>query len=116
MGTGHDAMDVRMMMEILAPGMKHGDEPNLGAEVGGIGRDSSQRLGRRFEQDRIDRRFVLESDLRHRRRQREHDMEVRHRQQFGLSCGKPLRPSSTLALRAMPITAGIIGAAHQPAI
>jgi hypothetical protein len=112
----HDAMDVRMMVQVLAPSMEHGDEPDLGAEMLRIGRDGAQRLGRRPEQEGVDRRLVLEGDLGHRCRQREHDVEVRHRQQLGLSGRKPLRPSRTLALRAMPVTAGIIGAAHQPAI
>ena len=31
--AGHDAMDVRMMVQVLAPGMEHGDEADLGAEV-----------------------------------------------------------------------------------
>jgi hypothetical protein len=45
----------------------------------GIGRDGGERLSGRAEQDRIDHGLVLEGDLADRRRQREDDMEVRHR-------------------------------------
>ena len=77
----HDAMDVRMMVQVLAPDMEHGEEADLGAEMLGIGGDDAQRLGCGPQQDGIDRLLVLEGDLGDRRGQREHDMEVRHRQQ-----------------------------------
>ena len=37
--------------------------------------------------------------------QREHDVEVRHRQQLGLALGEPLLGGGALALRAMPVAA-----------
>ena len=53
--AGHDAMDMRMMVQVLAPGVEHGDEADLGAEMLRIGGDGAQRLGRRPEQDGVDR-------------------------------------------------------------
>src|SRR3546814_4377042 len=50
----HDAMNVRVMMQVLAPRMEHGDEADLGAEMLRVGRDPAQRLGRRPEQDGVD--------------------------------------------------------------
>ena len=79
------------MMQVLAPGVEHGDETDLGAEMLRVGGDRAQRLGRRAEQDGVDRLLVLEGDLGDRRRQREDDMEVRHRQQLGLPGGQPRR-------------------------
>ena len=105
-----------MVMQVLAPGVQHGDHADLGAEMLGIGGDGAQRLGRRPEQDGVDHRLVLESDLGERRRQREDDMEVRHRQQLGLTGGEPFGARQTLALRAVPVAAGIVGAADQAAI
>ena len=61
------------------PGVEYGDEADLGAEVLRVGGDPAQRLGRGPEQDGVDRLLVLEGDLGHRSRQREHRMEVRHR-------------------------------------
>jgi len=46
-------MDMRMMLQILAPGMEHGNEPDLGAEMARISSDREQRLGRRLEQDSV---------------------------------------------------------------
>ena len=104
------------MVQVLAPGMEHGEEADLGAEMLRIGGDRAQRLGRGPEQDCVDRRLVLERDLGRRRRQGEHDMEVRHRQQLGLTGGKPLDAGLPLALRAMPVVARVIGAADEAAI
>ncbi len=109
-------MDVRMVMQVLAPGVEHGDDADLGAEMLWVGTDRAERLGRRPEQDGVDRLLVLERDLGNRRRQREDDVEVRHRQQLGLTCGEPGGARPALALRTVAVAAGVIGAADQSAI
>ena len=43
-------------------------------------------------------------------------MEVRHRQQLGLPGGEPLGAGLALALRAVPVAAGVVGAADEAAI
>ena len=43
-------------------------------------------------------------------------MAVGHRQQLGLTCLEPLGARQTLALRAMSVAAGVVGAANQPAV
>jgi hypothetical protein len=108
-------MDVRMVMQVLAPGVEHGDEADLGAEMLWVGADRAERLGRCLEQDGVDRLLVLERDLGDRRRQREHDMEIRRRQQLGLPGRQPFGTRLPLTLRAVPVPAGIVGAAHQSA-
>jgi hypothetical protein len=97
-----------MMMQVLSPGVEHRDQPDLGAEVLGIGSDDAQRLGCGSEQDGVDHGFVLECDLGDRHRYGDDNMEVRHRQQIGLAVGQPRGPGQPLALRAMPVAAGII--------
>ena len=37
-------MDVRMVLQVLAPGVEHSDKADLGPEVAGIGGDRAQRL------------------------------------------------------------------------
>ena len=88
-------MDVRMMLQGLAPGVKNHGHTELGAEMPGLGRDGGECLGRGAEQDRVDNGLVLERDLAGRRRQCEDDMKVRHRQQFGLPIREPLGPRQT---------------------
>lgn len=80
-------MNMRMVLQVLAPGMEHADEADFGAEMCGIGGDRGQRFGRRLEQDRVHRRLVLKGDFGGRRRQCKDDVEIWHRQQFGLALG-----------------------------
>ena len=108
-------MDVRMVMQILAPAMQHGDEADLGAEMPGIGGDRAQRLSCRLEQDRIDRNLVLESDRRNLGRQREHNVEIGNRQKLVLPRSEPFPAGLPLAFGAMPVAAGIIGHTDRPA-
>ena len=103
-------------MQVLAPGVQHRNKTDLSAEMLRVGRDGAQRLGRGPEQDCIDRRLVLERALGCRRRQGEHDMEVRHRQQLGLTGSEPLGARLPLALRAMPVAARVVGAADEAAV
>ena len=72
------------------PGMEHGGDADPGAQMLGIGGDSEHGVGRRFEQEIVDHGLVLVGDVGDRRWQREHHMEVRHREEFGLAFGEPL--------------------------
>jgi hypothetical protein len=58
----------------------------------------------------------VERDLGGRCRQGEHDVEVWHRQQFSLAFGEPVGARQALALRTVPVAAGVVGAADQPAV
>ncbi len=104
------------MLQGLAPGVEHGDDADLGAEMLGIGGDGAQRLGRGAEQDGVDDGLVLEGDLGDRRRQGEDDVEVRHRQQLGLPGREPFGAGQPLALRAVAVAAGVVGDAGRAAI
>ena len=69
----------------------------------------AQRLRRRPEQDVVDDCLVLERDILDRRRHGEHNVEIRHVEQFGLAVCDPLGTRQALALRAVSITAGVVG-------
>ena len=56
----------------------------------------------------VDDGLVLVGDVGDGRRQREHDMIVRHRQQIGLARGQPVLCRRALALRAMPVAARVV--------
>src|SRR5271169_4250054 len=92
-----------MMMQVLSPGVQDGHQPDLGAEMPGIGSDDAQRLGGGREQDAVDDGLIVERDLGDRCRHSEDDVEVRYRQQLGLSVGQPLSTRQPLALRAVPV-------------
>ncbi len=72
-------MDMRVILQVLAPGVQHRDEANLGTEMSRIGRKPAQRLGDGAKQDGIDRLLVLEGDCCNRLRHGEHDVEVADR-------------------------------------
>ncbi len=105
-------MDVRMMLQGLAPGVENHGHTELGAEMPGIGRDGGECLSRRAEQDRVDDRLVLERDLADRCRQCEDDMKVRHRQQLGLPIREPFCPGQSLALGTVTVAARVVSDAR----
>jgi hypothetical protein len=102
--------------EVLPPSVQHRGHADRGPEMLGIGGDGLHRLGRRAKQDVIDDRLVLQRNAGDRRRHSEHDMEVRNRQQVALAIREPLGAGETLALRAVPVAAGIVGNAGLTAI
>src|ERR1700746_3425326 len=96
------------MADRCGPGVAHGGDADASAEMFGIVRDRENGLARCLEQQIVDHRFVLISEVSDRRRQREDDVEVGHRQELGLALGEPLRCRCGLAVVAMPITARVI--------
>jgi hypothetical protein len=83
--------------------VEHGGDTDASAEMFGIGRDRENGLARCLEQQIVDHRFVLISEVSDRRRQREDDVEVGHRQELGLALGEPLLCCCGLASWAMAI-------------
>ena len=60
--TGRDhAVDMRMMLKVLSPGVKHTQEADLRAEMFRIGRDLQQGGGTGAEQEVVDDLLVLQS-------------------------------------------------------
>ena len=88
--------------------MQDREDTDASAEVFGIGRDGEHGLGRSLEQDAVDCGLVLVGDIGDLSRQREHDVEVRHRQELGFALGQPLACLRSLALRTVPIATGVV--------
>jgi hypothetical protein len=103
-----DTMQVGMMEKILSPGVKHGEETDLGGQMFGIGSYGGQGLGRGSEQDAVDEIFVLVGDGSDVFGQRKNHVEVWAVQDFGFSFFDPLRTSERLAFGAMSITAAVV--------
>ena len=98
-----------MVGHCRAPGVQDGQDTDAGAEVLGIGRDRQHCLRRGFKQQVVDCGLVLIGDIGNLAWQAEHHVKVRHRQQLCLAFGQPLLCRRPLALRAMPVAAGVIG-------
>ena len=105
-------MDVRVVIEVLPPRVQHGCYSDVGTEMLLIGGNGGERLGRRREQQTVDLGLVLVRNRSDRRRQREDDVEVGHRQQFGLARFEPRLRGRPLALGTMAVAAGVIGDAR----
>jgi hypothetical protein len=89
--------------------VEHGGDADPGTQMLRVGGDCQHGLGRDLEQEIVDHGLVLVGDVGDRRRQREHHVIVRHRQQLGLAVGEPFLRGGALALRAMAVAAGIVG-------
>ena len=88
-------------MQVLTPGVQHGEEADGGAEVSGIGGDGRAGFPKRPGTGWY--RSVLGSEAPGGRSagEREHDVEIGNGQQFCLPLGEPLGASRGLALGAM---------------
>ena len=112
----HEAMQVGVVQQGLTPGVQHAEEADLGAEVGRVGGDPAQGLGRGMEQDVVDHRLVLEGDDGDLVRHREDDVEVGSIEQLRLAVRQPLGAGEGLALGAVPVAAGVVGDALVAAV
>ena len=74
-----------------------------------IGGDGAQGLGRDLKQQAVDQRLVGIGDRTDRRRQGEDDVVVLDRQQVDLAGLEPAPGGTGLTLRAMAVTAGVVG-------
>ncbi len=99
----HDAMQVRMEMQVLTPGVQHGKKADGSAEVFGVGGDGEQSFGSGLKQDGIDLSLVLKRQATDLLRKREDDVEIGDRQQLRLPFGEPLGAGRGLALGATAI-------------
>ena len=83
-------MQMRMMLQILTPGMEYGDEADLGAQVLGSRCDRAQGLGGGVKQDVVDYGFILIRDRSDCLGQRKDHMEVFNGKEIGLAIFQPL--------------------------
>jgi hypothetical protein len=108
--TGRDdTVDMGMKLQLLIPGMQHAEEADFGSEASGIAGDFEKSFCTGPEQQIIDDVFVLQSQGRQLRRQSEDDMGVGRGEKFAAPGLKPAFAGARLTLRAMPISAAVIG-------
>ena len=100
---GDDAVDVRMMLQTLVPGMEHAEEADLRAQMSRIACDLQQRCGTGPEQQAVDHLLVLERKRSQFTRHRKDRMDVAGRQQLALTLLEPANTRVALAPRAMPV-------------
>ncbi len=99
---------MRVLEQILPPGVQHGEKADLCPQTFGIGRDGGQGLGRGSEQNAVDETFVLVSNGRDLFGEREDDMKIVRLENLRFPFFDPLRTRQRLALGAMPVAAAIV--------
>ena len=105
---GHQAMQVQVLGERLAPGVQHEGSGDVAAEPARVGAELGELVRNTLEEQRIEcARIALRERVLY-MRQGEDEMEVRHRQEFGAPGGEPAFLGPCLALRAVAVAAGVV--------
>lgn len=91
------------------PSVQHAGHADPGAEPLGVGCDGRDRFGGRPEQQAIDGLLVPQGDLRDLGWQGEDDVEILHGQKVLGARRHPVARRRSLALRTVPVLAGIVG-------
>lgn len=79
----HDAVDVRMVLEVLSPGMEHAEQTDVGTQMLRVASDFEQRGSTGTEEQIVEQPLVLQHKRGQLMGQSEDDMEVGHGQQLG---------------------------------
>src|SRR6266446_5030851 len=107
--SGQHAVDMRMMLQSLVPGMEHAKEADLGSKVPGIAGDLQQSCSTGVKQQVVDQPFILQCERSQFPRQSEDDVHVVRRQKFPFPRLKPAQARVALTLGAVPVTARVVG-------
>ena len=105
---GEYAMDMRMKLQPLIPGVEHAEEADLGSEVPWIAGDLKQCLSTGMKEQVEDQPFVLQGERGQFPRQGEDGMNIASGQKFPLARLEPAQARVALAPRAMAISARVV--------
>ena len=103
---GHHTVYMRMMLELLVPGVEDAEEADLRAKPLRVAGDLQQCLGARLEQEGVNLAFVLQRQWRKPMRQGEDDVDVGRGQQVLFPRFEPSVAGVGLAFWTMPASAG----------
>jgi cytochrome c-type biogenesis protein CcmH/NrfF len=106
--AGNDAMEVGVVMEVLAPGVQDGEAGDLRSEMVRVSAQGQQCLGNGTKEHPVDDATILERQWSELLRNGEHDVEVLDVEQFLLARFEPVCSSRRLTLWAMPVAARVV--------
>ena len=105
---GYDAVDVRMVLEPLAPGMEDHQPTDVGTKALGIRRDLEQRFGGGVKSEVVHHALVGQRETRERLRHREDDVHVPDGQELLRTRGHPGVAGGREALGTMAIPTAVV--------
>ena len=100
-------MGMRMVPELLIPGVENAEEPDLGTEMLRIAGDLDQSVGAGPEQQRVDFALVLQREQRKVTRQGKDHVDVARGQQIFAPRFEPAVAGVSLTFWAVAIAAGV---------
>jgi len=104
----HDAVNVRMVLQLLIPGVEDAKEADLGAKTLGVRGDFDQCLGAATEQHPVNRFFVLQGQRSQLVGERKHDVSIGRSEEFGSPRRQPAVAGLALTLGAVSVAARVI--------
>src|SRR5271154_2721688 len=113
---GQHAVDMGMMLQSLVPGMEHAEEADLGSQVAWIAGDFQQSCSAGVKQQVVDQPFILQCERSQFPRQREDDVHVAGGQQLPFPRLEPAQTGVALTLRAVPVSARVVGDGSMSAV
>lgn len=106
---GDHTMDMRVQQQVLSPRVENADDPDLRAEVPGIGSHFESCRGTGPEQQIVEQLCIFQRQHVEFVRHGENDMEITGRQHLALTCSQPAFARLSLTFRAMPVAARVVG-------
>ncbi len=112
---GDEGVEVQVLGERLAPGVQHQGCRDLAAKPTRVLTELEERCRDALEQQRVEHPGIALCQGVQFMGQRKHQMKVRHRQKLGAPGSEPAFLGERLALRAVPVAAGVVVVAKPPA-
>ena len=109
-------MNMRMMLQLLSPTMKHAEEADFRSQAFGVTGDLHQRFSAEAKQHGVDELLVLQGELRQKTRDCEYNMGVWNWKKIFLSSIDPTTAGVGLAFWAVSIKTRVVRVAGISAI
>jgi hypothetical protein len=106
---------MRMMVELLAPGMEHCQAAEVRPEMLGVASDVLERLCHRAKEHAVEHAGIVEAQGAEGVRQGKHHMDVGDVKYLTFPGGEPGRLGGAVALGAVPIATGVVTEPFRPA-
>src|SRR5713226_7889024 len=113
---GQHAVDMRMMLQSLVPGVEHAEETDLGSQAPGIAGDLQQSCSAGVKQQVIDQPFILQCERSEFPWQGEDDVHIAGRQQLSFPCLEPAHTGVALTLWAVPVATRVVRDGRMSAV
>src|ERR1700720_2940321 len=114
--AGDDAMQMRILVQVLSPGMQDGEETEFGSQMPAIAGKGEQGLSGDAKKQIAELLLVVEHQFGDGFWNSEDHVKILDWQQFALPAFQPLGARQGLAFGTMPVAAGVVADASVLAV